>query len=364
MTVHVVLRADASAEKGLGHAMRCLALAQGLKDLGVEVELAAKACPDELVDRFAREGVHVRRVAAGLGIDAELAAVTAELGPGGWVVLDGYDLDAAYAAAASRTGARVLVLDDDAARPPMPCDALLNPNLHARAETYAAWNVGALWLGTQFTPMRREFRAPFRKDPEAGRVLLTMGGSDPPGLTLALLGPLALALPDATIDVVVGAANPRRKEIEAAAAPHARVNVLTDVRTMSEVMGRCALAVSAAGSTAWELAAMGVPMALVSLADNQRPVASALAASEAALDLGFHPGPYADGAETALAVAVRAFLNDPPRARTFAQNARRIVDGRGALRVAALLSNLDPRLADGGALPSPESSPLDPGDLS
>src|SRR5581483_11389078 len=99
---------------------------------------------------------------------------------------------------------------------------------------------------------------------------------------------------------------------------------------MPGLMGWADLAVAAGGTTAWELAFMGVPAALLVLADNQRPVVAALAEAGAAEPLNGW------GAE-AWARALGLLLRDPGRRAALAARAQALADGRGAERVAAVL---------------------------
>ncbi|MCB0965168.1 MAG: GNAT family N-acetyltransferase, partial [Acidimicrobiales bacterium] len=101
------------------------------------------------------------------------------------------------------------------------------------------------------------------------------------------------------------------------------------------------------GSTAWELALHGVPAALVPVADNQVPVAAAVAAAGAAVAVdGLDPG--------VLAATVRDLAADRTRRRAMAAAGRSLVDGRGATRVAAaarsLLVRLRPAISDDAGL--------------
>src|SRR5205807_9904518 len=91
------------------------------------------------------------------------------------------------------------------------------------------------------------------------------------------------------VQVVLGFSNPHRESLEAAAAVsrHA-VQLLDKVSDMPERMAWADGAISAAGSTCWELAFMGVPMLIIVTADNQRGSANALERREAAVNLGWH----------------------------------------------------------------------------
>ena len=91
------------------------------------------------------------------------------------------------------------------------------------------------------------------------------------------------------------------------------------------------LAVTAAGSTSWELARVGTPQVAIVLADNQRPVAQGLAAEGLAVSLGWH----ADLTPESIAGAVGALAGDAGRRGEMSRRGRELIDGRGACRVLA-----------------------------
>jgi spore coat polysaccharide biosynthesis predicted glycosyltransferase SpsG len=101
-------------------------------------------------------------------------------------------------------------------------------------------------------------------------------------------------------------------------------------------MTRCDLAITAAGSSVYELGYLGVPMLLVVTADNQRPIATALDHLRAAVridELGTNKS--AD-----LPSALESLVSDSVRRVECAAKFQQLVDGQGAARVVALLSEL------------------------
>ena len=94
-------------------------------------------------------------------------------------------------------------------------------------------------------------------------------------------------------------------------------------------------AVSASGSTVWELARFGVPAALVVTADNQEGIARTLSDLGATRLLGRHPG--LDVA--ALRAALADWLADAEARAASGRLAARLADGQGARRVRAALAD-------------------------
>src|SRR5262249_42921144 len=141
----------------------------------------------------------------------------------GWVVLDGYHFSGGFQRRVRAGGIRVLAIDDYGHADHYATDLVLNQNLHATADLYRAREpYTGLLLGTRFALLRREFwewSGRKREVSEAARkVLVTLGGSDPDGVTLTAIEALARTRwPGLEAVVVVGGGNPRRGELEAAA---------------------------------------------------------------------------------------------------------------------------------------------------
>ncbi len=122
----------------------------------------------------------------------------------------------------------------------------------------------------------------------AGKVLVTLGGSDPDKVTLKVIKALRhVELHKGEAVVVVGGGNPHLAELEAAArCAKGVVHLRTNVTDMSELMAWADMAVSGGGTTSWERALLKLPTIVLVLADNQREVAAACAASGLCWNLG------------------------------------------------------------------------------
>jgi len=346
----IVIRADASAAQGTGHVMRCLALALALRERGVEATLAAAECPAALLERVRSEGLGVVRIASEIGTtgdSAETLAVAREAGAE-WVLTDGYRFDLDYQRALRGGGLRLALIDDFAHLDRYEADLLLNQNSHARAEDYPG--AERALLGPTYALLRPEFVDALRQRPvkaqrsRADRVLVTMGGSDPGNATVRIIEALR-ELRDGPSEtrVIVGAANPHRSAVDAAASGLPGCRVLDPVKDMVPMLEWAELAVCAGGSTLWEMAAFGVPAACVILAENQAPIVADLVRRGMVCSLGWDR----DLEAVSCAGALAALLEDGRRREYMGAAGRRLVDGSGAARVAAAL-------AEGGQSPSPD----------
>jgi UDP-2,4-diacetamido-2,4,6-trideoxy-beta-L-altropyranose hydrolase len=337
----LVLRADAGVEIGIGHVVRCLALAQAWRDRGRKAAFVFGDVAPELARRVSSEGVaiHVMDAPSGSEEDARETARIAARGGAWWVLIDGYGFGARYQEIVRAAQLRVARIVDHEPSPG-PSDAVLNQNAHADASASGGSSPLAL-MGTRYALLRREFR-PWRSwrrsiAAEGRRILVTMGGSDPDNATLEVLRCLrTLERTDLQVRVLAGPSNPHGDSLVRELPVHGGRVELCDAGTdVPELMAWADLAISGAGSTCWELAFMGVPIVAVILAENQRRIAESLVEAGAAVAAGWHR----DLEATGLAQTVSRLISEARERASMSRCGRTLVDGLGADRVAEALES-------------------------
>jgi UDP-2,4-diacetamido-2,4,6-trideoxy-beta-L-altropyranose hydrolase len=320
----LTIRCDASSSIGGGHVLRCLALAQEWAARGGDAVFVS-AAPAALVERMRSEGFGVVELPSPDAGTAAFLDVVADRS--GWGVLDGYHYTLEDERRA-RAIAPLLVLDDYGHRARYSADLLLNQNPTGPLIPYVVDEGAELLLGTAYTLLRREFAASPPRErtvaETATRVLVTLGNGDfPEARDTVLAGLDRIEAAHLEVRLVQGEA------ATVAAEERERVAVVRGGPQMRRHMEWCDLAVSAGGSTCWELAFMGVPTVALSLADNQRELAASLERAGAGVDLG-------DAGELeprTVAAAVTALVRDVPRRTAMSAAGRSLIDGRGAARV-------------------------------
>jgi len=333
----LLIRADGSPEIGTGHVMRCLALAQAWQAEGGSVYFIGEITGG-LASRLREEGITVQALKSSPGEknDAlETARKAKEIGAS-WIVVDGYHFDGSYQRRLREEGARVLALDDYGHADRYEANLVLNQNIDADVSLYRNRAEDTdLLLGPRFALLRKEFwpwREPRRTpQPEANRVLVTLGGADPDNCTEMVVRALGrLNREDLRCTVVIGGSNPNKSSIAGAAErTDVSVNLRSDVSDMASLMAEHDVAVSAGGSTCWELAFMGIPNIILVVADNQRGIAGGLEEAGTALNLGWHQQVTR---EKITGRIIEVLQNDEGRLR-MACKAQRLVDGNGTARV-------------------------------
>jgi UDP-2,4-diacetamido-2,4,6-trideoxy-beta-L-altropyranose hydrolase len=340
----VLFRSDANPQIGVGHIMRSLAIAQAWQDSGGRaVFLIAQGSP-LVEDRLRSEGIEVRSVSsppASQQDAAETSGLLAEIGVD-WVVIDGFHFDLPYIDELRATGILMVLVDDHAARSRYDAEIVLNPNIFAAPSMYQSLPAtGDLLLGLKYSLLRREFRNRPKREVSASparKIVITMGGADPDNVSGRLLAAMNRVDVDGLeITLVSGASNPHesalRGVVEASRWP---IQWLKDVRDMPAVLQSADAAITAPGGTCAELAALGIPMLLVTIADNHVRTGEEFAAQHLAVNLGWHT----ELSNDALAVAIQSFVMNFSLRRELAGNALSKVDGLGAQRVVqAMLSH-------------------------
>ena len=340
----ILFRCDASAAIGSGHVMRCLALAKAWQRTGGQVCYLTAETIAALDGRFAEEGFQHERLAVPPGSlqDAQQTAEWANRLGAKWVVVDGYQFVPDFIRRLKSSGARVLMLDDDARFDSYEADVVLNQNIDAKAEHYKVGACSQILLGADYVLLRPEFLAehPPRETAKVGRKLLvTLGGSDSEDVTSSVVGALSRLGHEFEATVVVGGGSPHYDSLRILVEelhgkiPAGEIRLERSPANMASLMREADVAIAAAGGTCWELAFLGVPMILITLSRDQEANAAALSRTGAALSLGWH----ANLSEREIGDAIGLLMNDVERRRTMSERGKRLVDGRGADRVVKFL---------------------------
>lgn len=341
----VAVRADASTTTGLGHVMRCLALAGALRGQGAQVHFVARSLVGPAAGLITGQGhglVLLEDGGAAPDWEADAAQtgrVLAGLGGVDWVVVDHYGLDARWERAVRGAGAQRILAIDDLADRPHDAQLLLDQNLHADAQRRYAAHVTpgcGLLLGPRHALLRPEFAALHRgagvRQGAVRRLLVLLGGTDAANRTGCVLDALdLLALPPRQlhVDVVIGGAHPARAQLAQRCAARAATTLHVDSTEVAALMAQADLAVGAGGVTTWERCALGLPALALCIADNQREVLAQAARH------GLLVAPELDGQVAAdVALHLGALIANAPLREMLSRQALAAVDGLGARRVA------------------------------
>lgn len=362
--MRVMFRVDASLEMGSGHVMRCLTLANALKERGSVCEFLCREHPGNLIGLIRDQGFPVFNLGApcaevsahpgaqylqwlGATQESDASACNSALGdnPYDWLIVDHYGIDYRWQSLLESHYSRLAVIDDLANRPHR-CDVLLDQTYGRPQSDYEALVPGEceILTGSQYALLRPDFSRlrkeslERRKHSSLKRILISLGGVDSNNVTERVLDGLCESpLPkDSEIVVVMGTTAPWLDAVRKRAARMPwRTSVLENVSDMASQMCAADLAIGAAGSTSWERCCLGLPTLMLILADNQRYAASLLSSAGAA-----HLLSSEEQLGDQLSQCIEGALSDPGFLNNMTTVASGITDGAGAIKVSSILERL------------------------
>lgn len=273
-----MLRCDAGSKHGLGHLSRCMTLAAAFQTVGIVPRLVVNT-PPAIAERLVAAGFLFIHADASVGLDDPAEWISPETA---LVVIDSKDATAEYVGAC-RTRCPVVCIDDEVARS-LPCDAVINNNPWALAQDYSSDQL--LLLGPTYNTVNPAYYLLHGGTRRRG-LLISLGGEDPNDRTSWLVKTLAPSIGSLPVHVCIGPAHPDSEAVAAAcsSAPFP-ATIHRSPPTLVQLASICHLAISAGGTTCYELAAAGIPMAILAIEEHQQRLQSAMVQAGAALSLG------------------------------------------------------------------------------
>ncbi|TWP35072.1 PseG/SpsG family protein [Leekyejoonella antrihumi] len=334
----VALRCDASPTLGVGHVVRCLALAEELQARGIEVLLLGDLGGVEWVEQlYAERGI--RQVAAPERAH-ELADLAVQLTVDA-VVLDGYGLPPQCGVQLRARKITVLAIVDYQFGAGQSADLYVDQNLGA--EPAAGQDPGGFLAGLDYALFRDSVLQHRRGLPlttrSPPRVLAVFGGTDPFGASPTIV-PLLLAT-GAPVHLIAVAARAELGEALRSLPTESgqQVEVVPPARNLPAIAVGCDLVISAAGSSIWEMLCLGVPCAVVCVVDNQRDGYRRIVASALAAPIGLLAELREQPRARHIAIdRLRVLLSDAPLRAQLARSGQLAVDGQGRARVVDALA--------------------------
>lgn len=364
------IRADAGKVMGTGHVMRCLSIAEKIAERGEQV--CFLAADQETVDFLASKGVQhaedldetvlndlAGRAACGresgltgqpgriicrcLGTDyrnmeAELPLLLPILKKNpGPILVDSYFTTPEYLETLRQE--TFVAMPDEDHRFPYPVDLIINYNIFGENMTYGVYPEEAqvkCLLGPAYAPLRPQFqKVDYAVRPEVERIMLTTGGADKYNLAGKILNELVTVdgMQEMEITVISGAMNTFYGELEAIAARYPQVHLYRNVSDMVSLMKECDLAITAGGSTVYELCAVGVPFLCFSFVDNQERIVRGFTERQ----ITAFGGDYLKQGRDMIIETVKAvqeLVKHPKARKMYSTRQRSLVDGQGADRIA------------------------------
>ena len=339
----IVFRADASLQIGSGHIMRCLTLAHGLSEIGAKVTFLCKPHEGHLIDKIRKSGFSCLVLSApvlNISKKSDDLAHSSWLGGTHWLIVDHYALDSCWEKQLVSLCKKLMVIDDLADRA-HDCDLLLDQNLVA--EQFTRYD-GLLsekctrLLGPEYALLQDEYAKLYhRVPPRIGpvkNILIYFGGAVNHNLTfLAIRAFLDLRRDDLSLDVVINPEGLHTRAVKEVVESCTNITLHASLPTLAPLILKADIAIGAGGASSWERACLGLPSIIVTIAENQRAIASELDQRGVIRWLGHFDQVSGQDIYQAIEISVK---NEGDLGE-WSQVCRRHVDGKGVNRVVAMM---------------------------
>lgn len=374
----IAFRVDANEQIATGHLMRCLAMAAELKRRGEQCVFFL--AEEKETERILAQGVPYEVLESRWDLMEEelpkLGSLLEKYSPD-WVVVDSYQVTKEYL---RKLNEKVQVLYvDDMAQEIWPVSMVLHYSDWLEDDAYQKRYEGSgtrVLCGMKYIPLRAEFY-PGGQRPE-GSVLITTGGTDAYNVAGELLESIfdekCLSLEDSsfpieetindiftkekqdfqekdriegrkkklvdlrtlTYHVIVGSMNQYKEKLQKLEQEYSNIILHYNVDNMGTLMRSSDAAVSAGGTTLFELCACQIPTVCFSFADNQEEFAKKMGEKQVMLYAG-DPRYGKEALLKNLAESLQHVMENPDLRKTMKKNMGTLTDGRGTERIAEAL---------------------------
>lgn len=350
-----IVRADGNASIGAGHLMRCLTIVDALvseaKSMAVVGEMAEAVsvqevlfvCADEASAALVRERGYQCFVTNTdyCKMEDELSVLTKlmeELEGKHVFLVDSYYVSDVYLDRLRQWG-KVMLLDD-MQQHAFPVDVVVNYNAFADTKVYENLyknKATKCYAGAEFVPTRPQFvNVEYEVRDAVGEILITTGGGDLDNIAGQMLEKIYNN--KLNYHLITGRFNPHLEELKEL-EKRGNVRISYDVKDMASCMKASDIAITAGGTTIYELAAIGVPFICFSYAENQE----ALTEYVGRQGIAGYAGAYHKDAQEALGMMANQFAEmcqDKTKRNACYEKEKVMVDGQGASRLARVWSNM------------------------
>ena len=334
MGARIVIRVDGSHKLGMGHVYRMVNLAEILTEAGVESLTFCGRVDEKVAEWLQKSNFNVKILPDDGEIIAQFVACLHAYGAN-LLINDILDTEVEYMAAVRGGGCAIVNFDDggpgrhlaDCRINALPCKMLPQDQ-----GNHIYQGLDYLLLGGEFSPIT----ASRLRGESLTSLLVTLGGSDTYGNTMAVVAALQPLDSLPQINIIAGPAFGHHDELRVLLAGDKRFAVYATVPSMAECMQQHDLAIVGGGITLFEAAACALPTLSIASEDFER------LNIQWAEDRGITR--FAAGGQPASAdvigSAARSLLESGQERRAMSAMGPQVVDGGGGQRIARIIKGL------------------------
>lgn len=332
------IRVDGNHEIGMGHLIRCLSVALAFRKNGNSVVfITASEEGREILEKNAFEQIVLH--SNYMDMESEFSKLKKIVQDRNikLMLVDSYQVVPNYLRTIQEWVP--VVYFEEEIREQYSVNGIINYNIYALDLPYRTYYEKKVncYLGSKYAPIRPGFsgRSTFVRDC-VKRILILMGGSDAFNISGELIKAF-FKTGDETFDkidfdVVCGPFNVHFEQLSEVGIHTPNVHIHRSVEDMASLMQKSDIVISAAGSTMYELAALGIPTVCCYYVDNQKRIAEGFALHTKVINAGDYSKTPEHVLKTIVQVVTK-MVHDKNLRRENADSMKNISDGGGAKRL-------------------------------
>lgn len=331
----IFIRADMNAQIATGHIMRCLSIADALRGLGEPVRFIL--ADEQAVSLLKKRGYDAIVLHTQWNCMEEELSVLSQVIRNEHIdklLIDSYQVTQRYLAELSKLVTTVYM--DDLNLFEYPVDAVICYANYWKKFQYKINDKRTTYLlGMKYVPLKQAFWNCEAKiiSEKADNLLILTGGSDPFNVTEQILDSID-TYQFQTIDVICGIYNMNYNKFVKKYENNKNIKFYQAVNNIEQYMKNADIAISAGGTTLYELCAIGTPAISFSFADNQLDNVRQFQ-EDGLIDY------VGDARMDDIAGTINQYLtryrNDFELRKEKSENMQKMVDGKGAIHLAEAL---------------------------
>lgn len=330
----IYIRVDCNNDIATGHLIRCIAIADAARDMGIETEfIIADSNPVAMLQSKSYKYYVLDTVWNDMETELDRLIKHIKEEKIKVLLIDSYMVTYDYLSELRKV-AKIVYLDD-LNMFQYPVDAIICYACYWEKLRYCGLEQNTqLYLGLEYTPLRNSFfdLQPKKVKENIEKILLISGGTDNYNVINRFLKVIPLQ-EYKQITAICGIYNEHFEEMAEAYQKYENVEILSAVDNIEKYMQEADIAISAGGTTLYELCACGTPTLTYAIADNQLDNVRKF---EDLQLMDYIGDMREDGTEKKVALSLEKY-NCAEIRRRVSEKMRRLVDGDGAKRIVEII---------------------------
>ena len=333
----IAIRVDSNDIIAMGHIMRCLSIADRLKENPLFI------CSEESTRKIVEKAnytclcLHNKYTDKEAELDKMLEIIVQQ--EINVLLVDSYEVTETYLKKLHTKTCIVYI--DDLNKIYYDVDMIINYTYKTDKRIYDKWQYTShmqYLLGSKYAPLRKQFEQSPIEIKGAKEIFVTTGGTDPYHVILGLIK--LLKNKNYVLNIVLGNYYHDDQELSETVKGNERIILYKNINNMAEVMKKSDLAISAGGTTLIELFTLGIPTICFTMADNQMEGVKNYAQNGIAMyagDVRYNR----DSVLQQIVNGIETFAVDIEKRKEMSACMQASFDGKGAIRIAKCLEQLE-----------------------